>query len=93
MRSFNLGAVLFDENFEGYRTSAELLVAWPEVDTDGVLTVTLESEDYTTTGQRQHAVLTFAGATAAAFWKSSAASTSKAWGWMCCGRRWSPWVF
>ena len=70
MRTFNLGAVLFDENFEGYRTSAELQEAWIPTGSGG--TVSLENEDYSSSGQRHHAALTFAGAAASAGIRSEA---------------------
>jgi hypothetical protein len=63
VRTFNLGAVLFDENFEGYRNSDELAESWIP---SGSATLSLEHEDYSISGQRHHAALTFAGAAGSA---------------------------
>lgn len=58
MRTFDHGAVLLDENFEGYRDWTEMSGYYTETDAGAICTPSVGYESYATTGQRKHLLLT-----------------------------------
>jgi hypothetical protein len=58
VRTSDIGAVICEETWEGYRDWTEAALYWAETDTGAVCVPSLDFEGYATTGQRQHLKLT-----------------------------------
>lgn len=58
MRTFDLGWIAYEETFEGYRSTTDLLETWSLSDPGSVATLTLCDDPYSALGQRRHVALT-----------------------------------
>jgi hypothetical protein len=66
MRTFDMGAVILDENFEGYRDWAEAADYYTETDSAGIATPSIAFDSYAQTGQRKHLALAINNTTGSA---------------------------